>query len=92
MSIEVSCEKAGVIKQEVIDKVEFKGNISLFNRYELEARTLIDTYPFTKYLPSEFINKDTTINNKKKIHVYMLGFGKTNQELLKQILLTNQYK
>ena len=33
--IEVSCEKAGVIKQEVIDKVEFKGNISLFNRYEL---------------------------------------------------------
>ena len=91
LSIEVSSEKAGVIKQEVIDKVEFKGNISLFNRYELEARTLIDKYPFTKYLPSEFINKDTTINNKKKIHVYMLGLGKTNQELLKQILLTNQF-
>ncbi|MGM9857766.1 MAG: hypothetical protein ACI311_00710 [Bacilli bacterium] len=91
LSIEVSCEKASVIKEEVIDKVDFKSNISLFNRYELEARTLIDKYPFTKYLPEGFINKDTTINNSKNIHVYMLGFGTTNQELLKQILLTNQF-
>lgn len=70
---------------------KFNNYINTFSKEELLIRKFVEENPLTKYLPNDFINKDTTLNKDKKINVLMIGFDNIQEELLKELILNNQF-
>lgn len=69
---------------------ESKGKITIYNKYDLMAHDFAKHHNFAQYLPKEFINEDLTIKDAD-INLYVLGFGKVNQRVLRDILVCNQF-
>lgn len=65
--------------------------VTTFSKEELLIRKFVEENPLTKYLPEDFINSDTTLNNDKHINVLMVGFDNVSRQLLRQLILNNQF-
>ncbi|MDR0878117.1 MAG: hypothetical protein LBN21_08700, partial [Treponema sp.] len=67
------------------------GKIQFFNPYEITACSFLSDNPITKFIPSGRIDTETARlkGDFDFLHVF-IGFGKTNRELLKQSIATNQ--
>lgn len=66
-------------------------NITLFNRNELVARTFVDKTPFTKDIPADFFDDDTSLKENISLNMFVLGFSKLNHEIYKQFIINNQF-
>ncbi|MDE7439261.1 MAG: hypothetical protein K2N23_01950 [Clostridia bacterium] len=71
-------------------KDESRGNIRTFDKHEIIAYDFIWNNNFAKYFPKKLINDNCTIQDCD-INLYVLGFGKVNQALLKDILVQTQF-
>ena len=67
-----------------------KGKIRIFNKYDLISYEFIKNHNFAKYINKNLVSNDLSINDSD-INLYMLGFGKVNQTLLRDILICNQF-
>lgn len=80
----------------ITNKDLLKGKLRTYNKYDLNALLFTKNHPFSKYLnylnekEKGFINDDCTLGDVD-IHAYFLGFGKINQPLLRDILISNQF-
>ncbi len=72
------------------DKALANGKIRIINKYDLISHEFIKHHNFAKYLDSNLINPDLTINDAD-INIYVLGFGKVNQAVLRDVLICNQF-
>ena len=88
--IEVEESKTKLIEELVLND-NLKKYITTFSGVELVVRKFVEENPLTNKLPNDFINCDTTFNNDKKINVIMIGFDNVHEELLKQLILNNQF-
>ena len=70
---------------------DLMNNIKIFSKEELLIRKFIEENPLTKHLPKSFINADTTFNMNKSLNVIMVGFNGLHQQLLKQMIVNNQF-
>lgn len=69
---------------------ESRGNITAFDKHEILAYDLIWDNNFAKHFPKNLINDDCTVQDCD-INLYVLGFGKVNQAVLKDILIETQF-
>lgn len=92
LHIEASLEEMDIINRKFID-MNISSNICIksFNKYELLSRKFIMDYPFSLYIPEDFYGKYRTIRREKKINVICIGFGKVNYELMKLLIMQNQF-
>lgn len=65
--------------------------ITLFSRSELFARVFVDENPYTKYLPREFFNEDTSLKDRVNLNLFLLGYGELSREIYKQFIICNQF-
>ena len=92
LHIETSLEEMDVINRKFIDtKTSDNVCIKSFNKYELLSRKFIMEHPFSLYIPEDFYGKYRTIKREKKINVICIGFGKVNYELMKLLIMQNQF-
>ena len=69
-----------------------QGRIRYINTYNLIAKDFINRYPITKFMDERHIDYDTaTIKKDVNINIYMIGFGKPNQELFLTSIANNQF-
>lgn len=65
------------VNEVVLEDREFTAFINCFNANELVARKFVQSYPITKFVPSEFFDYDRAIIKEgKKINVFYVGFGR----------------
>lgn len=90
--IEASLEEMDIINRKFID-IKISNNVCIksFNKYELLSRKFIMDYPFSLYIPEDFYGEYRTIKSEKKINVICIGFGKVNYELMKLLVMQNQF-
>ena len=69
---------------------ESRGNIRVFDKCEILAYDFIMHDNFAKYFPAKLLNGNGTICDCD-VNLYVLGFGKVNQALLKDILIQTQF-
>ena len=69
---------------------ESRGNIYAFDKYEIMAYDFVWKNNFAKYFPKNLIGDDCTVQDCD-INLYVLGFGRVNQALLKDILIETQF-
>lgn len=67
-----------------------KGKIRIFNKYDLIAYDFISNHNFAKYIDQDLINDDCTIKDCD-INLYMFGYGKVGQAMLRDILINTQF-
>jgi len=67
-----------------------KGKIRTFNKYDLIAYDFICTHNFAKYLDQDMIADDCTVNDCD-INLYMFGYGKVGQAILRDVLINSQF-
>ncbi len=92
LHLEAPFDEIDVINRKIIDKrTSFTHRVKCFNKYELGAEKFVADYPISKYLPRDFYGEYDTIKPDKKINVVMLGFGKVNYELMKLLVIDNQF-
>lgn len=75
-------------KTDIIDSSD--GRIRIVNKYDLIANEFVQNHNFAKYLEPSLLNDDLTVNNCD-INIYVLGFGKVNQAVLRDVLVCNQF-
>ena len=63
--------------------------IQLFSRHELITRAFVDKYPLTKLVLKEDIVNGALVSGK--YNYFFLGFGKTNKEILRKMMINNQF-
>ena len=69
-----------------------KGSIHYVNKHRQIAIDFIDKYPLTAFMTDEQIDYDTSLIRKGvKINVALIGFGKTNRQLLLTSVANNQF-
>ena len=92
LHIEASLEEMDVINRKFID-ININKNLCIksFNKYELLSRKFIMEHPFSLYIPENFYGEYRTIKRKKIINVICIGFGKINYELMKLLVMQNQF-
>lgn len=90
LHIEVDVEDEESIKEHIVKPSSFASNILLFNKNELLALDFIENEPITKHLPSDYVTDIATIDSKKTINVFVLGYDELNQELIRQYIMNNQ--
>ena len=92
LHLETSIEEMDVINRKFIDVRKCRNIcIKSFNKYELLSREFIMNYPISSYLPQNFYGELRTIKPEKKINVVCIGFGKVNYELMKIMIMQNQF-
>ncbi|MGM9972262.1 MAG: hypothetical protein ACI35W_07620 [Anaeroplasmataceae bacterium] len=93
ISIETKVEEADIVKDLLCSKEHLNNRIFIysFNKYELIAKKFVIENSIAKYLPNGYIDNNCLIDNNKKINVVLLGYGKVNQELLKMMIMQNQF-
>ncbi len=69
---------------------EYGEFITLFSGDELIARTFVEAYPITRFLPNSYLNADTSVKDDVKLNVYMIGYSDIGKELYKQSVINNQ--
>ena len=89
--LEVNYEKIEYLKTVLLNDEKTKTHVMLFNRYENMTNEMCSNEPLSTYLPSDFVNEDTSIKVEKKINVFLIGFGWANQEIYKKLLINNQF-
>ena len=89
--LEVNYEKIEYLKTVLLNDEKTKTHVMLFNRYENMTNEMCSNEPLSTYLPSGFVNEDTSIKVEKKINVFLIGFGWANQEIYKKLLINNQF-
>ena len=73
-----------------------KGKLRTYNKYDLNSYLFNKEHTFSKYLnflnseDFKFVNEDCTLGDVD-IHMYIIGFGKVNQPLLRDALVNNQF-
>ena len=88
--VEVDEAKAHTIRRELVEKNGMGECIFTFSRQEILAHNLMENYPITEFLPSDFVDEDASIKADKEINVYFLGFTELSQEIYRQSILNNQ--
>lgn len=85
-------ENAILTEKNYIDKTakEHCGNITLFSRNELIARTFVEENPITRDMPKTFLDDDTSLRDGVGLNVFMLGFGGLSREIYRQFVINNQ--
>lgn len=71
-------------------KDESHGCIRTFNKHSAAAFDFIMHNNFAKYFPRELVNTNATIKDCD-INLFVLGFGKFNQSILKDVLIQTQF-
>lgn len=82
------------VNQTAFDKFmeKTKGKIHYINKHHQIAIDFIDRYPFTKFMNDNHIDYETgTIKSECNLNVYMIGYGKTNQEIFLSSIANNQF-
>lgn len=69
----------------------YRTRVTLFSRNELLARVFVDENPFTKHLPREFFEDDTSLKADTTLNLFLLGFGDLSREIYKQFIVNNQF-
>lgn len=69
---------------------ETRGVVRSFDKYQALAFDFIQRHNFAKYFPKRLLNENGTIKDVK-VNLFMIGFGKVNQALLKDILIQTQF-
>lgn len=69
---------------------ESRGNITAFDKYEIQAFDFVCKHNFAKYFPSSLLNENCTVRDCD-VNLYVLGLGKVNQALIKDILIETQF-
>lgn len=77
-------ENSGIIDKSL-------GKIKIFNKHNLISFEFIKNHNLAKYFPKGLINDDFTVNNEIDINLFVFGFGKVNQAILRDTLITNQF-
>lgn len=92
LHIEASLSEMDVINRKLIDKNR-RDNICIkcFSKYELVARKFIIEQPMSRYLPDRFYGEYRTVLPDKNINAVFVGFGKINYELMKHMIIQNQF-
>ena len=68
------------------------GCLHYVNEYRQIAIEFIDRYPLTDFLPQSAIDKKTAlISPETDINVFMIGFGRTNQQIFLSMVAINQF-
>ena len=88
--VEVDETKSHTIRREVVEKSGMEECIFTFSRQEILVHNLMENYPVTEFLPSDFVDQDASIKADKEINVYFLGFTELSQEIYRQSILNNQ--
>lgn len=93
LHLEANQEETKIIKEKFISKADGASSaaMSCFNKYELIARSFVQKYPITKYIPRSFYNDNFSLKNKKSINVVFLGFGKINYQLFRMFSMQFQF-
>ena len=89
------------IKQKIEDPENHRdstcGKLRTYNKYDLGSYLFCQKNPLPKFLGilekekgEHFINDDCTIENLT-INTFFIGFGKVNQSMFRDILITNQF-
>ncbi len=84
-------DKIDTFKHDVIEKMGLNSFISCFSRHELIARDFCWRHPITKYLPSDYIDSNGCLASDKDVNVLLFGFGKKGQQIMKAMVLNNQF-
>lgn len=92
LHLEAGLTETDVINRKFIDANRCENlSIKCFSKHELIARKFIIDHPISKYLPEDFYGEHRAILPNKKINVILLGFGKINYELMKLMIIQNQF-
>ena len=68
------------------------GCITYVNKYQQIAIDFIDRYPFSKFMDENQIDYNTSlIRDNVNINAFLIGFGKTNQEIFLTSVANNQF-
>lgn len=84
-------EKLEVLKENIVSRLKLNTYITCFSRHELIARAFGWEYPLSRFLPKGFIDANGCLENDKEINVLFLGFGKKSQEIMRVMVLNNQF-
>ncbi len=76
--------------EDVLINDESRGSIRVFDKYNLISYQFMLNNGFARYFPSCILKDNATIEDVL-INLYVIGFGKINQCLLKDILIQNQF-
>lgn len=76
--------------QESKPKDSSHGLIRTYNKYEMISIDFVKQYSFAKFIEGKNINDDCTLENCD-INLYVLGYGKINQVLLRDTLICNSF-
>ena len=78
-------------KWEEVENIDrSQGLIRTFNKYDLIAYDFICNHDLAKHFPKELINGDCTIE-ECDVNLYVFGFGKVNQALLRDCLINTSF-
>ncbi|MDE6414560.1 MAG: hypothetical protein K2K48_04020 [Anaeroplasmataceae bacterium] len=72
-------------------KDQSHGKIRSFNKYDMISYDFLWKNNLAKYFPKELINDDCTINENVNVNLFVLGFGKVNQSMVRDILIDTQF-
>ena len=68
------------------------GCIHYVNKYQRIAMQFIEKYPFTQFMDDRHIDYDTAlVKQGTDINVFMVGFGKTSQQIFLTSVANNQF-
>lgn len=71
-------------------KDESRGCIRTFNKHDATAFDFVMHHNFAKYFPKNLLNDNKTVKDCD-INLFVLGFGKFNQAILKDVLIQTQF-
>ena len=80
--------------QSVFEEIVSKSSccISYINKYQQLAIDFVDRYPFAKFMNENQIDyKTSLIKDNVNINAFLIGFGKTNQEIFLTSVANNQF-
>ena len=80
--------------QSVFEEIVSKSSccISYINKYQQLAIDFVDRYPFAKFMNENQIDYETSlIKDNVNINAFLIGFGKTNQEIFLTSVANNQF-
>ena len=73
-----------------------RGKLRTYNKYDLNSYLFMKEHNFAKYIrlveteDMKFINDDGTLINAD-INAFFIGYGKINQKLLRDVIISNQF-
>ena len=68
------------------------GCITYVNKYQQIAIDFIDRYPFSRFMDENQIDYNTSlVRDNVNINAFLIGFGKTNQEIFLTSVANNQF-